>query len=73
MAEKTISKIPLQSITVVRAGKLVTPELHKAFDFTESEIADIETMNPEAVRDPVDESAKATAPAKGKAKTDEGL
>lgn len=71
MAEKTISLIPMQSVVVMRGGKPVTPELNKLFDFTESEVADIKQLNPEAVREPVDESSK--APAKKTAKGDEGL
>lgn len=72
-----ISRVPVQSVVVVRNGKFETPELGKPFNFTQSEIDDIEASNPAAIREPVVE--KAAEPAKpaarttGKAKADEGL
>lgn len=73
MSDQFASRIPLQSITVMRDGKLVTPEVGKPFPFTGKELLDIERVNPDAVRKPIDESteadaevAKATGKAAGK-------
>lgn len=72
-----ISRVPVQSVVVVRNGSFVTPALDKPFGFTEQEIADIEASNPAAIREPVVEKAaepvKPAAKTTGKAKADEGL
>lgn len=39
----------VQTITVVRDGKTVTPTIGKPFNFTEDEIEQIEAMNPDAI------------------------
>lgn len=59
MSDQFASRIPLQSITVMRDGKLVTPEVGKPFPFTGKELLDIERVNPDAVRKPIDESVEA--------------
>ena len=73
-----ISRVPVQSVVVVRNGKFETPELGKPFNFTQLEIDDIEASNPGAIRKPVVEkadepAAKPAAKTAGKAKADEGL
>ena len=74
MAE-LISRVPVQSIVVVRDGKQVTPDLDKPFNFTAQEVEDIERVNPSAMRKPIVEKTEAKAPAAGKraGKADEGL
>lgn len=76
-----ISRVPVQSIVVVRDGKQVTPDLDKPFNFTAQEVEDIERVNPSAMRKPIVEKSaevektEAKAPAAGKraGKADEGL
>lgn len=63
MSEKMHSKMVLQSVVVVREGKQVRPKIGEKFDFTKEELADIERMNPAAIRDPKNESADDDAPA----------
>lgn len=77
MAE-LISRVPLQSIVVVRNGKQVTPELGKPFGFTAQEVDEIEALNPAAIREPVVEKAAVESKPvagkiAGKAKGDEAL
>lgn len=80
MAE-LISRVPVQSIVVVRDGKQITPDLDKPFNFTAQEVEDIERVNPSAMRKPIVEKSaevektEAKTPAAGKraGKADEGL
>jgi hypothetical protein len=46
----------LQTITVVRDGKRVTPKIGEPFDFTGDEIKEIEKVQPTAFRKLIDES-----------------
>lgn len=46
-------RVPVQTIILHREGKQFSPEIGKAFDFTADELADIVSVNPEAVRKPV--------------------
>lgn len=48
-------RVPLETIFVSRDGKQFAPKIGEAFDFTEEEMADINRVNPEAVRNPVSE------------------
>lgn len=62
------SLIPVKSIHVHRDGKLVVPTIGKPFEFTDSEVSDITSLMPEAVREAVNEmpapvAAPAPAPA----------
>lgn len=50
-------RIPRNSIVVIRDGKHVIPPLGQLFEFTDAELADINAVNPDAVRLPVNESA----------------
>lgn len=54
--------------SLIRAGQPVTVVAGEPFDFEDSEIADLEAAHGEdALRDPVDEGAKAKKAAKSKA------
>lgn len=55
MAERIVNS----PILVVRDGKQVEPVIGKSFDFTESEIKEIEKLNPSAFSKPVVEEAVA--------------
>lgn len=47
--EKTMPKrVPAQSITVARQGKMVVPKIGEPFEFTADEIKDVERLNPSA-------------------------
>ena len=50
-------RIPRNSIVVIRNGNHVIPPLGQLFEFTDAELADINAVNPDAVRLPVNESA----------------
>lgn len=52
-------RVPVQTIILHRDGKQFSPEIGKAFDFTADELADIVSVNPEAVRKPVIEDDSA--------------
>lgn len=43
------TRVPKQSVNVVRNGKLVQPEIGQPFDFEDQEVEDIERMNPDAL------------------------
>lgn len=45
MAQRIIN----ESILVVRDGKRITPKIGKVFDLTDSEIADLERIRPQAI------------------------
>lgn len=47
--------IPVQTVTVVRDGKNFIPPIGKPFDFTDKEMTDIERLNPDCIRKPVNE------------------
>lgn len=68
-------RIPKQTIRLVRDGENVTPDIGEPFDFTADELADINAVNPDAIRKPIDEtSTPAKGGKKGKAVSgDEGL
>lgn len=55
-------RIPVQTITVVRDGKNFIPPIGKPFDFTDEEMADIERLNPAAIREAVNEDPAAAEP-----------
>lgn len=42
-------RVPAQTITVVRSGKLVNPKIGEPFEFTADEIAQIERLNAAAL------------------------
>ena len=42
-------RVPMQSVTVHRNGKSVTPDIGKPFEFTAEELEQIEAANPAAV------------------------
>ena len=46
---KTLTRVPMQSILVIRANKRVYPEIGKPFDFTAEEVEQIEAGAPEAL------------------------
>ena len=58
-------RIPVNTIMLHREGKPLVPDIGKVFDFTAEELADINAVNPDAVRKPVnegtDESSEKTA------------
>ena len=57
-------RIVKQPILVVRDGKQVEPTIGKPFDFTDSEIKEIEQLNPGAIVKAVTEDAPAVATTK---------
>jgi hypothetical protein len=57
MAERIVNS----PILVVRDGKQVEPVIGKPFDFTDSEIKEIEKLTPSAITKPVVEAAEVTA------------
>lgn len=57
------TRIPVQTIVVKRDGQTVVPKIGKPFDFTDDELADIEKLNPSAVRTLVNETVEPAAPA----------
>lgn len=52
-------RVPVQTVILHRDGKQFAPPLGKAFDFTAEELADINAVNPDAVRKPVVEDGEA--------------
>ncbi len=44
-----MKRVPLQSITVIRKNQACVPPIGEPFDFTDEEVAQIETMNPDAL------------------------
>lgn len=48
-------RIPVTAVHVYRNGKEFVPPIGQAFDFTAEELADINAVNPDAVRKPVNE------------------
>lgn len=59
--------IPVQTVLVHRDGKTVAAPLEVPFEFSDAEVADIMALNPDAVREPINEApvevkAPATAP-----------
>ena len=76
-------KVPLIAVTVFRDGKAKELPVGKPADFTEDEVAEIESMVPGSLRDPIVEVAAASVsadpapvakPAAGKkAAKDDGL
>lgn len=49
--------VPNASVIVIRDGKRKSPELGKAFDFSDAEVKQINRLLPGALRKPVNESA----------------
>lgn len=49
------NKVVLKSVMIARDGKRISPPIGKAFPFTEDEVAEIEKVNPTALRDAVNE------------------
>lgn len=57
MASKNmIRRVVTQSVTVVRDGERVTPEIGSSFEFTPEEIAYLDRISPAASRKPVNEA-----------------
>lgn len=56
-------KVPLISVTVFRDGKAKELPVGRPADFTEDEVAEIESMVPGSLRDPIVEVAAATVSA----------
>lgn len=56
MAEKMVSRVVTQSVTVVRDGKRVSPKIGEAFEFTEEEIKYLDSVSPRASRRPTNET-----------------
>jgi len=58
------TRVPLQAVVVLRDGKFVTTPLNEPFEFTDGELEDIAKLNPNAVREPLNEApAVVAAPA----------
>ena len=58
MAEKeakTTRRMVTQSVTVIREGKRVSPEIGKSYPFTEAEIEYLDRLSPAATRKSVNE------------------
>lgn len=49
-------RVPTVSVIVIRDGKRVSPKLNKSFPFTDDEIKQINTIQPGALRTPINES-----------------
>lgn len=43
------NRVPLQSVVVQRDGNNVVPPIGAVFEFTDQEVADIESANPDAL------------------------
>lgn len=43
------NRVPLQSVVVQRDGSNVVPPIGAVFEFTDKEVAEIETSNPDAL------------------------
>lgn len=43
------NRVPLQSVVVQRDGSNVVPPIGAVFEFTDKEVADIESVNPDAL------------------------
>lgn len=54
--EKMIRRVVVQGVTVVRDGQRKSPELNKAFDFTQQEIDYLDRVAPAATRKTVNET-----------------
>jgi hypothetical protein len=67
--------VAVQGVRVHRDGKAVDVPLNEPFDFTDEEVADIQAMNPGAIREPINESPAPAKAAAGKApkQTGDGL
>lgn len=50
-------RVPVQSVLVIRDGKRVRPPLGTPFEFTAKELAEINAVNPVAIRKPIQELA----------------
>lgn len=44
-----MKRVPKQTVVVVRDGKSVTPPIGEPFEFTDEEVSQIESMNPDAI------------------------
>jgi len=55
MPQYPYSLIVTQSVTVVRDGKRVSPEINKVFAFSEAECRQITGANPQGLRKPINE------------------
>ena len=49
MPTVNVSRVPQQSVVVVRKGEKVYPPIGKPFDFTQEEVEMIEASNPDAL------------------------
>lgn len=56
-------RIPVQTIILHREGKRVVPEIGKSFNFTVDELADINAVNPKAIRHIINEESQVDAAA----------
>ena len=52
-------RVAVQTIRVLRGKEVVSAPLGEPFDFTDQEIADVEAVNPDAFRMPVNEDVPA--------------
>ena len=50
-------RVPLQTVIVQRNGANFAPPLGKPFTFTADEVRDIDAVNPNAIRKPLNEEA----------------
>jgi len=62
-AAKTTRRMVTQSVTVIREGKRVSPEIGKSYPFTEAEIEYLDRLSPATTRksvneDPIDADAE---------------
>lgn len=51
-------RVPTQTIILQRNGQNHTPKIGVAFDFTEDEIKNLQSLAPDAIRKPTNEEAK---------------
>jgi hypothetical protein len=61
-------KVPNITVGVVRKGERVNAEAGKAFDFTEAEVEELLSIDPDYLRDPVNEAPVAEKATKAAAK-----
>lgn len=63
MTKPTITRVPTRSVIIVRDGQRLAPPVGKGFLFTADEIKSVEDVDPEALREPKDETVATTADA----------
>lgn len=65
--------IPVQGVYVHRDGKTVAAPIGEPFDFTDEEVADIQALNPSAIREPINETPAPAKKAVAASKGNDGL